>query len=197
MKTISLSGFMGCGKTSAGKELARLLGREFIDLDTYIEQHTGKSIPEIFSGAGEAGFRQIEKECLAEILSHGCSRDNGLVLALGGGTLVSPENAALIHDMTICIYLRATADTLTCNLIHDYSGRPMLAGAIEAANLDTAGNGEYKESPALREALRKRIETLLSARLHIYEATAHLTVDIDGLGPVQAAGKILQCLYCC
>ena len=67
--TVSLTGFMGCGKSSVGRELAALLSCSFIDLDAYIEKKTGMSIPEIFSEKGEQGFRLAEKDALKEVLS--------------------------------------------------------------------------------------------------------------------------------
>ena len=66
---ISLTGFMGCGKSSVGRELSKLLCCPFMDLDQVIEERIGRTIPEIFAKSGEAEFRRLEKETL---LSLGC-----------------------------------------------------------------------------------------------------------------------------
>lgn len=84
---IYLCGFMGCGKTTIGKLLATKLDYSFIDLDEYITNKTGKSIPEIFKKQGEKHFRALEASSLAELT------DNNLVISTGGGALVSISNA--------------------------------------------------------------------------------------------------------
>ena len=125
---ISLIGFMGCGKSSVGKELAALLPEcRLIDLDTYIERKQGMSIPEIFNEYGEAAFRRMELEALKEIFSDNCRPQ--AILSLGGGTVTSEECRQLIRRNTDCFYLRATIDTLLGNLEGHSAGRPMLAPA--------------------------------------------------------------------
>ena len=84
---IFLIGFMGCGKTTLGKKLARTLNYNFIDLDSYIENKTTEKITEIFDKKGEHYFRDLEKESLSEI----CKMDN-MVLASGGGTPCFSDN---------------------------------------------------------------------------------------------------------
>ena len=126
MKDISLIGFMGCGKSSVGKELAALLPEcRLIDLDTYIEKKQGISIPEIFNEYGEAAFRRMELEALEEIFSD--TERPRAVISLGGGTVTSEECRRLIRQNTECFYLRATTETLLDNLEGHSAGRPMLA----------------------------------------------------------------------
>lgn len=220
MKTIALSGFMGCGKSSIGKVLAGMLSGTFIDLDTQVEAISGRKITEIFAEDGEAAFRSLEKNCLTEILAAQAGKPSGkgiTVLSLGGGTLTTPECAEMIHRNTFCIYLKAEIDTLLHNLEGNCEGRPMLTGQIKenSTNNGTAsetvtgtasGTGraetevKEKEGPEISsETLRKRIVRLMSVRAPIYEKTAHITIEIDGLDFRQAAEKIASSIscYCC
>ncbi len=172
---ISLTGFMGCGKSSIGRKLSALLSCSLVDLDEYIESKEGRPVTEIFKAGSEAAFRAIERSCLSEILSTGpaamLSQNNRkhdgriLVISLGGGTLTTPECAELVSERTTCIYLRATIDTLVQRLEKDYGNRPMLASG---------------QSGHDRESLRSRIEELIQKRSSVYEDTAHYIIDIDG-----------------
>ena len=94
--TVSLTGFMGCGKSSIGKLFCRISNWDFIDLDEMIEKRRGQSVKEIFAEGGEKLFREVELETLKSVLE---DRDNGTgrtVLSLGGGTLTTTEAASLI-----------------------------------------------------------------------------------------------------
>lgn len=84
---VTLTGFMGVGKSRIGRELARALMLHFIDLDRYIERRTGISIPDIFRHLGEEAFRRMEKEAVRELVGK-----DYLVLSLGGGTFMDPES---------------------------------------------------------------------------------------------------------
>ena len=90
---IVLCGFMGCGKTTVGKRVAKLMKRSFCDLDQYIEQKAGMTISEIFAEHGEAAFRQMEKEAVKEI-----SKAGDMVVACGGGTVLRQENVDAFHE---------------------------------------------------------------------------------------------------
>lgn len=172
--TICLIGMMGSGKSSVGRELSGLLSLPFVDLDSYIESKTGRKIPEIFAREGEESFRNMECEALDEILGN-CEKPSqygsagkGLVLSLGGGTLNSRKNAEKIAGGTLCIYLKATADTLVKRLEGEAQGRPMLAG----------------------EGLRGRIVELLEKRGPVYEKTARHSLATDGLSVGEIARTI-------
>ena len=150
---------MGCGKSSVGRELSRLLCCPFMDLDDVIVEREGRSIPEIFASSGETEFRRMEQEALMHILT-GLSRTDKKVtgiLALGGGTVMTEECAKIVHEKTVCIYLRASVETLMDHLAGEVDNRPMLAGN-----------------------LRTRIEELMSIRSATYEKTAHIMIDTDG-----------------
>ena len=113
MDHISLIGFMGSGKSSVGKELAKLLpSMELIDLDTYIEAMTGRNIPEIFENEGEAAFRHMERTALEDIFMTGELTGASYILSLGGGTVTTEACRRLISRNSTCFYLKASIDTL-------------------------------------------------------------------------------------
>ena len=161
---IALTGFMGCGKSSVGRELSVLLGMPLVDLDKYIVGKAGKSIAEIFAESGEAGFRDIESEALAELLFGGSTLGKDFILSLGGGTIIRPQNAAMIKEKCTCFFLRATVDTLKLHLSGEQSQRPLLRGG--------------------------GFEALLTERTPLYTAAADYIIDIDELSPMQTAGVI-------
>ena len=180
---------MGCGKSSVGRKLSQLLCCPFMDLDSVIEERTGRSIPDIFTNEGEAAFRQMELETLKNILeeverqsaplapSHSrAAGSSPIVLSLGGGTVMTPECAELVRENTTCIYLRASVDTLTSRLASEAEGRPLLNPAHNPGSTDS--NNSLNESAAL---LRSRIESLMSRRASTYEDTVHITIDTDDL----------------
>lgn len=175
---------MGCGKSSVGKILAKLLPDcRLIDLDTYIEEKQGKNIPEIFNEYGEAAFRRMEREALEEIFS--APDRPRAILSLGGGTVTSERCRLLVRQHTDCFYLRATTDTLLDNLEGHSDGRPMLSSVQPAEASPTETSSE-------RESLRHRIETLMQTRSPQYLATAHHIIDIDGLSFALIAALIKE-----
>jgi len=97
-RVVCLTGFMGSGKSTVGRMLASQLVWHFADLDAEIESKSDLSVSQIFAQKGEAVFREIEHESLARILGSAVARDMRLVLALGGGTISQPRNAALIRE---------------------------------------------------------------------------------------------------
>jgi|GEM_PF-85352 len=121
MKTF-LIGFMGSGKSTAGKALAAEKGVPFIDSDSWIETQTGKTIPQIFSEEGEAHFRSLEKAFVAQL-------DNKpAVVACGGGLPCFNNLANELKRLGEVIYLRANPSTLILNLEKDQTERPLLKG---------------------------------------------------------------------
>jgi shikimate kinase/3-dehydroquinate synthase len=118
---VALTGFMGSGKSSVGMATARLLGWRFVDLDDEVAKAAQMTIPEIFAEGGEPGFRRREVEALKDVLtrlddgeacvgsgsdgSDGSGDDRGLVLALGGGTLQTPEAAGLLAERGGVVFL--------------------------------------------------------------------------------------------
>ena len=159
---ITLTGFMGSGKTTVGKVLADFLGCPFMDLDDLIVKKAGKSIPEIFAQDGEPAFRQLEARLLRQTVEK--YTENTVVLALGGGAVTAPASAALLREKTVCIYLRATLETLRARLEGETAGRPL----ADASLADR-----------------------LAAREPLYEQTAHVIIDTDGLSPDEVADEII------
>lgn len=171
---ICLTGMMGCGKSSTGLELARRLGVPFFDLDSVIEHRAGRSIPEIFRTDGEPAFRALEMETLQNLLD----RFGEGVLALGGGTVMTPAAAELIRNGTCCIYLKAGPDALCRRLSagRQAERRPLLAS-------------DRQEMP-----LRQRIEQLLTLRDPVYADVARHVIETDRLSPAEAAEEIRKAL---
>ena len=93
---MAIVGYMGSGKTTLGRLLARATGLEFVDLDRAISKRAGKEIPEIFAESGEAHFRDLEHEALREALDG----KTPCIVACGGGIVVRPENRALLQGVT-------------------------------------------------------------------------------------------------
>jgi len=111
---------MGAGKTTVGKILARRLKRRFVDSDHEIERRCGVRIPVIFDIEGEEGFRGREVQAIAEVAAL-----DGVVLATGGGAVLSAENRRRITSRGTTIYLHARPEDLHRRLCHD-KGRPLL-----------------------------------------------------------------------
>jgi shikimate kinase len=97
-KLVCLAGFMGTGKTTIGRRLARQLAWNFVDLDTRIEERAGLRITEIFDRLGEPAFRELERELLVQALGEAAEQDRPTVLALGGGTFAQPGNVELLRS---------------------------------------------------------------------------------------------------
>ena len=162
--TISLTGFMGCGKSSTGRALAERLGARFVDLDAEIVARTGRSIPDIFREGGEAAFRAAELEALRAVLD-GADAAGVTVLALGGGTLTVPAAREIILAETECIWLRTRLETIRERLGAADASRPLFADA----------------------------DTLFSAREPVFAQAPH-AVDTDGLSPGEAADAVVRIL---
>jgi shikimate kinase len=126
---IFLIGMMGAGKTTLGRQLAERLGYAFVDLDDYIEQREGKSVPHLFEEGGQERFRQKERQAL-EAVVHEFQQ---AVIATGGGTPCFFNNMAFINQQGTSVFLNAPADELTQRLLlTDLSQRPLLAQKNEA-----------------------------------------------------------------
>jgi shikimate kinase len=97
-RLVCLIGFMGSGKSTAARLLARQIGWQHVDLDKEIVEKTGMSIPAIFGRLGEAAFRKIENEQLARIIGESLEGNRPRILSLGGGTTAQPQNVALLRQ---------------------------------------------------------------------------------------------------
>ena len=162
---VVLCGFMGSGKTTVGRIVARSLRREFIDLDEWIEEREGAAVPELFAKYGEKGFREAERKAAEEI-----SLRSGLVVAAGGGTLLDRENADLFRSIGFIVFLDTDLSVLEKRLEKDRT-RPLLQ------------TGDRRET----------IRRLYFERIEKYRAAADESVKADG-SPSETAEAVLGAL---
>lgn len=155
---IYLTGFMGSGKSTIGPILANTIGYGFVDVDRAIEQQTGKEVRDIFRESGEEYFRILERTLLA-----GLSRQEHMVISLGGGTIADPISFPIIRESGILVYLKTAPDHLFKRL-HHKTDRPILVDA----------SGERLSE----EALRTRIEEVYAHRRQFYEQ-ADIIISTD------------------
>ncbi|OQX80783.1 MAG: shikimate kinase [Candidatus Omnitrophica bacterium 4484_70.1] len=164
-KNIYLVGFMGTGKTTVGKILAKKLKKEFIEMDEEIEKREGKKIVDIFRLFGEPYFRKVEKEVLKEIAS--CFN---LVVSCGGGVVVDRENLRILKESGIVICLKAKP-----SIIYERTKKT-------------------EERPLLNVPKPlKKIKELLAKRAPFY-AKADYSVDTSTLTPEEVSEKVIEIL---
>jgi shikimate kinase len=120
-KIVYIIGFMGSGKSTAGKKLSASLGWPFIDLDRKIEERAGKTIPQIFSQDGEEVFRNIESEVLKSIES-----GTDTIISTGGGTPCHGSNMDYMLETGLTVYLKMTPGQLTNRLLESTGERPLI-----------------------------------------------------------------------
>lgn len=120
---VYLTGFMGSGKTTTGKSLAKLAGARFIDIDNEIEKSAGKSISRIFSEDGEEHFRKAEYDALRSV-----DLTDSAVIATGGGTPCYADNIDYMNKTGVTVYLKMTPAALASRLEAAMTTRPLIAG---------------------------------------------------------------------
>mgnify|MGYP002622235265 CR=1 FL=1 len=123
MTRIVLIGYMGAGKTTLGRALARKLHVDFFDLDWYIENRFRKKIPQIFADRGEEGFRELERLMLHEV-----AEMENVVISCGGGTPCFFDNMDYINRQSESVYLKATPEVLKAHLLMGKTQRPLIQG---------------------------------------------------------------------
>lgn len=166
---VTLTGFMGAGKTVVGRRLAVALGRPFVDTDAMIEAEAGMPVSDIFAREGEDGFRARERRAVAAA----CAMPPA-VIAVGGGALIDPENRRRLLEAGPVVYLRATPEELL-QRVGEAAERPLLAGAT---------------SPEERLA---RIRELLARRESAYACATHV-VDTSGCTPEAVVDRVRRLL---
>jgi len=164
-QNIYLVGFMGTGKSTIGKELARLLGRKFLDMDLVIERRLGMTVSEIFEKRGQEFFREEEKKLAFELVQAG-----NQVISTGGGTIANEDIKAAFKRSGLLICLFAEKNNLISRLQRT-DKRPLLKG----------------------ESIEKRVETLLEERKELYDKIP-FRVNTTNLSPKEAAVKIVNLL---
>jgi shikimate dehydrogenase len=153
---IILTGYMGSGKTTVGKALAKEYGMTFIDTDQLIEEKAGKSVSKIFEEFGEETFRDMETALLKELRMKSISNS---VISTGGGIVQRKENCELLKEIGEVIYLEADSLTLYERVKNDDT-RPLLKDA--------------------GDELKDRIDTMLSKREGFYKLSADHIIDTKG-----------------
>ncbi len=153
---IFLSGFMGTGKTTIGKELAARMGRPFRDLDKAIEEYAGRSIRSVFDDGGEEAFRAIERNCLFDAIKNFRG-----ILSLGGGALQNQQITDRVKLNGLLIFIETPISVILSRIAAD-SDRPLL--------LDEKGG--VKE----RRVLQKELQELYEQRLPLYKQ-AEITIN--------------------
>lgn len=123
MKRIFIVGYMGSGKTTVGKQLAKTLSLSFVDVDAYIEKKYRKTISDLFGEKGEEGFRKIESRALREVAEF-----EDVVVSTGGGTPCFYDNMEIMNGAGVTIYLEVHPKVLADHLLASKTVRPLIAG---------------------------------------------------------------------
>ena len=163
-RNIFLIGPMGAGKSTIGRQLAQMLGMEFMDSDSVIEERAGADIDWIFDVEGEAGFRKREERIINEL-----TQGQGIVLSTGGGSILSKDNRNVLSARGIVIYLETTIDK-----------------QFERTQRD-------KKRPLLQnDEPRKTLEELAKIRNPLYEEIADITLQTDDQAAKLVATNIIE-----
>ncbi len=163
-KAIVLIGFMGAGKSTVGRVLARLTSWPLYDTDELVAAGFGLSISEIFATHGESAFRDAESRVLAELPIEQA------IVATGGGAVLRSGNAEALRRLGTVFYLEAEVSTLRARISEEPQSRPLLKFGAEA------------------DALSR----LLAERVPLYRAAADFTVPTDSLSAAEVADQILR-----
>lgn len=162
-RSVCFIGLPGSGKSTIGRQLARIWGVDFVDSDHVLERQLGCSIKDFFTAHGEAAFRDEEARVLAELA---CARQPG-VLSTGGGAVLRAENRAALNQNTTVFYLQSSPEDIARRLRND-TNRPLLQG----------------DDPL------KRLRDLLLVRAPLYEETAHFVIDTMRCSTTQVIRKV-------
>jgi shikimate kinase len=165
-RSVVLVGMMASGKTTTGEAVARRLGWDFLDSDRQVEERAGRTVEEIWEAEGEAGFRHLEADALADAFESAGERP--VVIAAAGGVVLDPRNRALLKEHPPVVWLRARPATLA-GRAGTGAGRPLLDGDPAAA-----------------------MARLADERRPFYEEVAGVVVDVDDLRPDQVVDSILE-----
>ena len=123
MRRVIIVGYMGAGKTTVGRALAKDTGMQFYDLDWYIEARMRKTVPQLFAERGEEGFRLVERNML-----HEAAEFEDVVLSCGGGTPCFFDNMDYMNSLGDTVYLKASPEVLCAHLRMGKTRRPLIEG---------------------------------------------------------------------
>lgn len=143
-KNLVLVGFMGTGKTEVGRLLADSLSRRLVDTDRLLQERLGKPVRDIFRDHGEAYFREMEKEVVAEVAGQ-----RGLVVSTGGGVVLSPDNVAVLRESGFVVWLDADVTVVQVRLAGDTT-RPLLQGDVDLGVLYAGRRANYEQAAHVR-----------------------------------------------
>lgn len=166
MENIILTGYMGSGKTTVGRNIAKLKDYTFVDTDEMIVEQQQRSINEIFATDGEQAFRDMETALLRQLIDE--NREY-MVVSTGGGMPLRAANRQLLSELGKVVYLKASPKTIYGRIKSDTT-RPLL----------------QCEEPM------KRIEEMIAKREPLYEEGALLIVQVDELRQSEAASEIIE-----
>ena len=210
---LSITGFMGCGKSSVGRKLSQLLCCPFMDLDEMIEAEAGKSIPEIFAEIGESGFRQMEHRVLSSVLSvkteegedratRGTKAGGPQAKRSGGVSEANVRTSSVEQTETeegtttilqIISLGGGTIMTRECaKIVRERTLCVYLKASVKT--LTEHLEGETQGRPMLCGNVHERISELMSQRAATYESTAHVIIDIDGMSVDEVTHAIIDSL---
>lgn len=165
-QNIVLVGFMGCGKSTVGREIGLQLNYPLVDTDTLIVESVGMSVAQIFSQHGENYFRDLETDLISQIHSKDCTKQ---IISTGGGLPLREQNRERLRKLGYVVWLQASADTVlerTAKSNH----RPLI----------------NNENP------KQKIETMLAERDPIYADVADLTINTDDLEISETVHGIIE-----
>lgn len=168
-KNIIITGFMGTGKSVTAKELARKLGMKCIDMDRIIEERQGTSIADIFARYGEKYFREQENKLVKEL-----SQKENMVIATGGGTLLSSNNARILDQAGEIVCLYADSQTIY-NRVKRKNDRPLLKGENVLSEIDQL----LEERKKIYANIKWKIDT---TNLNIQEVRDKIIALLKGEG---------------
>jgi shikimate kinase len=164
MDNLVLVGFSCSGKTTLGRNLARRLKVPFVDSDRFLEEMTGRTIPDIFRDEGEAAFRALEREAIKRICT---GREQ--VISTGGGAFIDLCNRAILREGNLVVHLEVRPETVVQRLLNSRSGRPR----------------PLLDSP---DPLA-RVTELMAQRRDAY-AAAHITIGVDNRTRYELVGEL-------
>jgi shikimate kinase len=166
VRNLVLVGFMGSGKSSVGREIARRWGLRFFDTDTIIRQRYRKSIPDIFASFGEPVFRDEENKALQDLQT-----SHHTVIATGGGIVLQPRNHSLLRSLGLVIWLTASEEIIWERVSRNQN-RPLLR----------------TKDP------RTTISNLMSTRYPLYGSVSDITVETSGLTHQEVADRAIAAI---
>lgn len=170
VRQVVFIGYRGCGKSSVGALVAKMLAVPFFDTDELIAEEAGMSIAEVFASESEAGFRRRESGVIQRVTSGGAA-----VISVGGGAVLAVENVTRLKAGGVIVWLTASAETLHRRISADRSSRRTRPPLTPSGGID-------------------EIRSLLARREPVYRESADVCFSSEGRSPEQIAQDVLEWL---